>query len=164
MTDLPPNEESPVENEQPDNQPSEAEVLRQELEDLKDKYLRLYADFDNHKKRALKEKMEIIDTAARNTINALLPALDDFERARLNSDGFSEGVSLVYQKFTGILRQMGLEGIDTNGQPFDPEVHEAVTEIPAPSEDMKGKVIDTIERAYKLNGHLIRYAKVVVGK
>jgi molecular chaperone GrpE len=153
------------------------EVLRQEVEDmkqqlgeLKDKYLRLYAEFDNYKKRTVKEKIDMMKTAAQDTVSALLPVLDDFDRAKVNAEKedtkeeFSEGVRLVYQKLYNVLKQKGLEPMETNGQVFDPELHEAFTEIPAPTEDMKGKVVDTIERGYRLNDRIIRHAKVVVGK
>jgi molecular chaperone GrpE len=103
-------------------------------------------------------------------VTALLPVLDDFDRAKKNADDensaetFSEGVSLVYQKLYNILKQKGLEPMETNGQPFDPELHDAITEIPAPTDDMKGKVVDTVEKGYMLNDKIIRHAKVVVGK
>lgn len=144
--------------------------LQQQLSELKDKYLRLFAEFDNYKKRTIKEKLDMMNTAAQDTLTALLPILDDFDRAKKNSEMagakemFSEGVSLVYQKLYGALRQRGLEPMASDGEPFDPEIHEAVTKIPAPSEDMKGKVIDTLEKGYKLNDKIIRYAKVVVGE
>ncbi|MEL7122341.1 MAG: nucleotide exchange factor GrpE [Bacteroidota bacterium] len=146
----------------------------QELEkanmELKDKYLRLAAEFDNYKKRTLKERIELMKTAAQDTVSALLPVLDDFDRAKKNADNenteesFSEGVSLVYNKLYGALKQQGLEPMESNGEVFDPEFHEAITEIPAGSEDMKGKVVDTIEKGYLLKDKIIRYAKVVVGK
>lgn len=144
--------------------------LRQQRDELKDKYLRLFAEFDNYKKRTLKERLDIMKTAAQDTIAALLPVLDDFERAKKNADNenstevFSEGVNLVYQKLFSILHQQGLEPMETTGEPFDPEFHEALTEVPAPTEDMKGKVMDTIEKGYKLKDKIIRHAKVVVGK
>lgn len=144
--------------------------FKKENQELKDKYLRLYAEFDNFKKRTVKEKLEMMKTASSDTMQALLPVLDDFDRAKKNADDentsetFSEGVSLVYQKLYAALQSKGLKPMESNGQPFDPELHEAVTEIPAPNEDMKGKIIDTIERGYFLNEKIIRHAKVVVGK
>ena len=149
---------------------SDTSSTAKELENLKDKYIRLYAEFDNYKKRTVKEKLDLMKTAAQRTMEALLPVLDDFDRARKNAEDestdeyFSEGVELVYHKLYNILRQQGLEPMQTTGEPFDPELHEAFTEIPAPSEDMKGKVVDTIEKGYKLNDKIIRHAKVVVGK
>lgn len=145
-------------------------ALRQEHDEMKDKYLRLVAEFDNYKKRTIRERMDLLNTAAGDTLSALLPVLDDFDRARKiaedpqTTETFSEGVNLVYLKLYNVLRQRGLEPMDSTGQPFDAEVHEAITEIPAPSPDMQGKVVDTVERGYTLNGKIIRYAKVVVGK
>jgi molecular chaperone GrpE len=111
-----------------------------------------------------------MNTAARDTIQGLLPALDDFDRVKAagelpnSPEPFGAGIKLVYNKFYHILNAQGLEPMESNGQPFDAEIHEAITEIPAPSEDMKGKVIDTLEKGYKLKDKMIRYAKVVVGK
>lgn len=144
--------------------------LEKQRDELKDKYLRLFAEFDNYKRRTMKERLDIMKTAAQDTIVALLPVLDDFERAKRNAENenstevFSEGVHLVYQKLFSILHQQGLEAMNTNGQPFDPELHEALTEIPAPTEELKGVVMDTIEKGYKLKDKIIRHAKVVVGK
>ena len=148
----------------------ELSKLKKDNSDLKDKFLRLAAEFDNYKKRTLKEKIELMKTAAQDTVSALLPALDDFDRAKKiaddesNTENFSEGVTLVYQKLYNILNQKGLQPMESTGKPFDPEWHEAITEIPAPTEDMKGKVVDTIEKGYLLNEKIIRHAKVVVGK
>lgn len=137
--------------------------LEQETGELKDKYLRLFAEFDNYKKRTVREKLDLMKTAARDTLSAMLDVLDDFDRARQNEE-FSEGVSIVYNKLYAKLGAKGLKPMESNGEEFDPELHEALTEIPAPSEDMKGKVIDTIEKGYYLNETIIRHAKVVVGK
>jgi molecular chaperone GrpE len=152
----------------------ELEVLLEEkdqqISELKDKYLRLMAEFDNHKKRTIKEKLDMMKSAAQDTLSALLPVLDDFDRAKKIADDetsteqFSEGVALVYSKLYNILNQRGLEPMETNGESFDPELHEAITEIPAPSEEMKGKIIDTVEKGYLLKDKIIRHAKVVVGK
>lgn len=149
---------------------AELTAAKQENDELRDKFLRLYAEFDNYKKRTLKEKMELMKTASQDIIVALLPVLDDFDRAKKNAEDesnaevFSDGVRLVYQKLYNVLKARGLEPMETNGEVFDPELHEAVTEIPAPSEEMKGHIIDTIEKGYKLNDKIIRHAKVVVGK
>lgn len=146
-----------------------AELLR-EHEELREKFLRIYADFDNLKKRTLKEKADLLRTASQDTLTALLPVLDDFDRARMNAEMegsteiMSEGVMLVYHKLFSTLRGLGLEAMVTNGEVFDPEFHEAVVEIQAPAEDMRGKVVDTIEKGYRLGDKIIRYAKVVVGK
>jgi molecular chaperone GrpE len=144
--------------------------LQEENKELKDKYLRIYAEFDNFRKRSMKEKMEFMQTAARDTMSALLPVLDDFDRAKKiaeqpdSKEVFSEGVSLVYQKLYAVLTGKGLKKMESTGMEFDAELHEAVTEIPAPSEDLKGKVVDTLEEGYLLNDKIIRYAKVVTGK
>lgn len=141
-----------------------------ELQEVKDKYLRLLAEFENYKKRTFREKLDTINTAARDTMMAILPVLDDFDRAKAMSDDdnseeqFSEGVALVYTKLKSVLEHKGLKAMDTTGEPFDPEFHEAVTEIPAPGEEQKGLIIDTIEKGYTLNDKIIRHAKVVVGK
>ena len=170
--DQPEQQEQTVQTENPDTAQQEQEIaqLKQQLEELKDKYMRMYADFDNYKKRVVKEKYDMINSAAQDTLSSLLPVLDDFDRAKKNAEAenskehFSEGISLVYQKLYSLLRFKGLEEMETNGITFDPELHEAITEIPAPSEEMKGKIIDTIEKGYKLNDRIIRHPKVVVGK
>ena len=144
--------------------------IRSELDKAKDKYLRLFAEFENFKRRSSKERFDLIRTAAQDTIKDLLPVLDDFDRAKKSAEDessdeyFSEGVNLVYNKLYSVLRSKGLQEMETTGEAFDPEIHEAITEVPAPSEDMKGKVIDTVEKGYYLNDKIIRYPKVVVGK
>jgi len=156
---------------------SELEKLKEEMEalknnntELKDKYIRLFAEFDNYKKRTIREKVDLMNTAARDTMTALLPVLDDFDRLNKidldasTAESFSEGVRLVYNKLNRVLSQQGLEVMQTDGEAFDPELHEAFTEVPAPSEEMKGHVVDTIEKGYKLKDKIIRHAKVVVGK
>ncbi|MFZ1524696.1 MAG: nucleotide exchange factor GrpE [Saprospiraceae bacterium] len=146
----------------------EIETLKAELDESKDKYLRLFAEFDNFKKRSVKERFELMKTAAQETISALLPVLDDFDRAKKSAESgaetFSEGVQLVYQKLYSILEHKGLKSMESTGADFDPEWHEAITDIPAPSEEMKGKIIDTVEKGYVLSDKIIRYAKVVVAK
>jgi len=149
----------------------EIEELNSQLAELKDKYLRLFAEFDNYKKRTIKEKVDLMNTAAQDTLSALLPVLDDFDRAKQNAEDENsdahfdnEGVMLVYNKLYSSLNQKGLEPMESNGQDFDPELHEAITEIPAPNKKMVGKVIDTIEKGYLLKDKIIRHAKVVVGK
>ena len=149
---------------------SQLEALRAEHAELKDKYLRLMAELDNFRKRTARQRNEERATAAIGAMNALLPVVDDFDRAKVNADKpdtdeqFSNGVELVYQKLKRVLGGLGLEQMTSTGEPFDPELHEAFTEIPAPSEEMVGKVVDTIEPGYFLNDKLIRHAKVVVGK
>ena len=152
------------------NELDEASQLQSELNEQKDKYLRIYAEFENFKKRTRREKLDMLSTAARDTLSAMLPVLDDFDRAKKaaesddTKEGFSEGVELVYNKFVGILSSKGLKAMESTGETFDPELHEAIAEIPAPSDDMKGKIIDTTDKGYFLNDKIIRHAKVVVGK
>lgn len=146
------------------------DVLKQEVSELKDKYLRLFAEFDNYKKRTVKERLELLRTAAQDTVSSLLPVLDDFDRAKKTADDenteetFSEGVLLVYNKLYSVLTNHGLQAMESNGAEFDPELHEAISEIPVEDAAMKGKVIDTIEKGYYLRDKIIRHAKVVVGK
>ncbi len=149
---------------------TQLEEKNKEIKELEDKYLRLFAEFENYKKRVRKEKEELISTASESTLSAILPVLDDFDRAKILSDDdnspehFTEGVSLVYEKIFSILKSKGLEKMDSLGHDFNPELHEAVAEIPVDEEDKKGKIIDVVENGYTLNGKIIRYPKVVVGK
>lgn len=138
--------------------------------DMNDRYLRLYSDFDNFKKRVAKERIELTKTAAADIFTALLPVLDDFDRASkamemsgATVESLREGLQLVHGKLKGILAARGLEEMDATGESFDAEIHEAITQIPSPDESLKGKVIDQVEKGYSLNGKVIRYAKVVVG-
>lgn len=165
-------EEELLENEdqQEDQQTIEEDDLEIQLAEAKDKYLRLFAEFENFKKRNIKERMALISSASQDTLSSLLPILDDFDRAKksaeddANDEVFPEGVNLVYQKLYKTLENKGLNKMDTNGELFDPEIHEAITKIPAPNDEMKGKIMDTIEPGYKLNDKIIRHAKVVVGE
>ena len=156
---------------------SKTDKLQEEIAELniqvgesKDKYLRLFAEFDNYKKRTLKEKIEYMKTASAESILAMLPVLDDFDRAKKSADDdatdeyFTEGVAMIYNKIFNVLKNQGLEAMTSTGEEFDPELHEAITEIPAPSDEMKGKIIDTVEKGYTLKDKIIRHAKVVVGK
>ena len=149
--------------------PDPKESIEMQLNELKDKYLRLVAEFDNFRKRTAKERMELEQVASKNVIAALLPVLDDFERAKKIADEenspepFSEGVRLVYNKLNHTLQGKGLKAMVSDGQQFDPEMHEAITELDL-GPDNTGKIIDTVERGYTLNDHIIKYAKVVVGK
>lgn len=162
-------EADPAEETQ-DSPDPQIDKMKQENAELKDKYLRLFAEFDNYKKRTVKEKLDMMKTASANTMQALLPILDDFDRAKKiaeddkTTEVFSDGVNLVYQKLYGTLKTKGLKPMDSTGEVFDPELHEAITEIPAPTEDLKGKIVDTVERGYFLNDKIIRHAKVVVGR
>ncbi|NND06187.1 MAG: nucleotide exchange factor GrpE [Saprospiraceae bacterium] len=139
-----------------------------ELSEMKDKYLRLFAEFDNYKKRTSRERLELLRNAAEDMVVDLLPVLDDFDRIRQNEDAdedsFREGVRLVYQKLRQILERKGLQEMDTDEVDFDPELHEAITRIPAPSEELSGKILDHIEKGYYLNDKIIRHAKVVIGQ
>jgi len=152
------------------NSNSKVIELQSSVNELKDKHLRLLAEFDNYKKRTTRERLDLMSSASKEVIMALLPVLDDFDRAKKMADNpemgeqFSEGVSLVYNRLNSTLQALGLKVMDSTGQPFDPEWHDAITDIPAPTEDLKGKVIDTIEKGYLLNDKIIRHAKVVVGK
>ena len=146
------------------------EELEKEVIQLNDKYLRLYSEFDNYRKRSIKEKIEFSKSAASDLINSLLPVLDDFERAlnamEVNEDKENiniDGITLIYNKFKSILSQQGLERMRVMGEEFNTDFHEAITNIPAPKPELKGKVVDVIQNGYLLNGKVIRYAKVVVG-
>lgn len=148
----------------------ELEAAQEALAESKDKYLRLFAEFENYKKRNTRERLDLLSTAAQSTLTKILPVLDDFDRYKKSAEdegteeALSEGVLMVYNKLYKTLGLLGLEPMETNGEVFDPEIHEAITEIPAGSDEMKGKVMDTVERGYKLNDKIIRFAKVVVGK
>jgi molecular chaperone GrpE len=155
---------------EPVSQENELEKLHNQIAELKDKYLRQAADFENGRKRLKKEMDEVRLYASRDVIESLLQVLDDSERAekQLSSNGdteaVKEGVQLVFQKLRKTLQAKGLKEMDSIGKEFNPDMHEAITEIPAPNEDWKGKVIDEIEKGYYLNDKIIRFAKVVVGK
>lgn len=148
----------------------EKELLKRQLEELNDKHMRLIAEYDNFRKRTLREKMELSKNAGENLLVNLLPVLDDFERAMQHIDSakdleaVKEGIDLIYNKFQDYLKQQGVSEIETDDQEFDSEVHEAVTKIPAPDEDKKGKIVDCVQKGYKLNDKVIRYPKVVVGE
>lgn len=148
---------------------SKVEKLKAELSEANDKYLRLYAEFDNFKRRTSKERIELLQTAGRDVIVDLLTVLDDFERAAkametaTDIESIKEGVQLIHSKLKNILASKGLKEMNAKGTPFDADFHEAITNIPAPSDDLKGKVIDEIEKGYSLSDKVIRFAKVVVG-
>lgn len=145
-------------------------TLQDKFDELNDKYLRLYSDFDNYRKRTMKEKVELISNAGAGIVKDLLPVLDDFERAIKSNEtvedvnGLKEGFELISNKMNSILTAKGLKKMEAKETPFDSEVHEAITNIPAPTEELKGKVVDVIEQGYYLNDKVIRYAKVVVGQ
>ncbi|QDW23864.1 nucleotide exchange factor GrpE [Pedobacter sp. KBS0701] len=148
---------------------SAEEKLQAEVQQLNDKYLRLYAEFDNYKRRTQKERVELLQTAGKDVIVSLLPVLDDFDRALKAMETATEvapvkeGILLVSTKLKNTLAQKGLKDVESISQPFNTDFHEAITNIPAPSDDLKGKVIDEVEKGYTLNDNVIRFAKVVVG-
>jgi len=149
------------------NEPLEA--AKSEIAELKDKYLRLYADFENFRRRTAKEKLEMISGASADTVKMILPIVDDFERAKVSFDSstdidaLKEGVDLIYTKLFKTLESKGLKPMQSKGETFDAELHESIAQFPAATEDMKGKVIEEIEKGYFLNDKVIRYAKVIVG-
>ena len=170
--------------EQPQNDQAEEaapltheEQLEKELEDAqavieeqKDKYLRLSAEFDNYRKRTMKEKAELILNGGEKSISSILPVIDDFERAIKTREtakdvkAVKEGVELIYNKFMAVMAQNGVKVIETKDQPLDTDYHEAIAVIPAPSEEQKGKILDCVQTGYTLNDKVIRHAKVVVGE
>ena len=170
--------------EQPQNDQAEEaapltheEQLEKELEDAqavieeqKDKYLRLSAEFDNYRKRTMKEKAELILNGGEKSISSILPVIDDFERAIKTMEtakdvkAVKDGVELIYNKFMAVMAQNGVKVIETKDQPLDTDYHEAIAVIPAPSEEQKGKILDCVQTGYTLNDKVIRHAKVVVGE
>jgi len=163
------NQEQETEATQEVEQPSQEEVLQEELAKEKDKFLRLFAEFENFKKRTSKERFELYKTAGQEVITALLPVLDDFDRAlkelsKSEDTEMFKGVKLIDAKLRETLKSKGLEQIEVAaGDTFDAEVHDAITQIPAPDKKMKGKIIDVIEKGFKLGERIIRHPKVVVG-
>jgi molecular chaperone GrpE len=150
---------------------SKEEELENQVKEATDKYLRLYSEFDNFRKRTQKEKIELYKTAGAGIITAILPVLDDLERAeKANKDsddaqGIKDGIKLIQDKITNILKTKGLEAVESPiGKEFNVEFHEAITQIPAPKKRDKGKVLDVVEKGYELNGKVIRFSKVVIGQ
>lgn len=141
----------------------------EKLAELNDKYLRLYADFDNYRKRVSKEKSDLLKYAGEDILKLLIPVMDDFERAMkaasqsTDIETIKQGEQLIYNKFKTMFSQSGLAEMNATGKVFDPELHDAVTNIPAPSKDMIGKVVEEIEKGYWLHGKVVRHAKVIVG-
>ena len=146
------------------------QTAEEKIAELNDKYLRLYSEFDNYRKRTSKERIELFKTAGQDILTDLLPVMDDFERALQNMDKkgdvktIRKGVDLVFNKFKSTLENKGLKHFKSFEQPFEPEIHEAITKIPAPNKNLVGKVVDEVEKGYMLNEKVIRYAKVVVGQ
>ena len=148
----------------------ELEKANEQIEEQKDKYLRLSAEFDNYRKRTMKEKAELILNGGEKSISSILPIVDDFERALKNMEtatdvaAVKEGFELIYNKFMSVLGQNGVKVIETKEQPLDTDYHEAIAVIPAPNEALKGKILDCVQTGYILNDKVIRHAKVVVGE
>ena len=171
QTEETPAEETPAQEltveEQLANMLAEAQQM---VNEERDKYLRLAAEFDNYRKRTLKEKAELIKNGGEKTLTAILPVLDDFERALKNMEAteatqaMKEGVELIFTKFNKVLEQEGLQKIETEGKDFDVDFHEAIALIPAPSEELKGKILDCVQTGYMLNDKVIRHAKVAVAQ
>ncbi|KQS33603.1 nucleotide exchange factor GrpE [Dyadobacter sp. Leaf189] len=158
-----------IKNEAPAQEIDPLAAAKTEIAELKDKYLRLYADFENFRRRTAKEKLEMISGAGADMVKLILPIVDDFERAKVSFDSstdveaLKEGVDLIYNKLFKALESKGLKPMTSKGEVFDAEIHESIAQFPAPSDDLKGKVIDEIEKGYYLNDKVIRYAKVIVG-
>ena len=148
---------------------SEVDTLKAEVDKEKNNFLRLFAEFENYKKRTSKERIELFSTANKELMTVLLPILDDFERGlkeieKSSDEALLQGMQLIYNKFKNTLNQKGLKEMEVKqGDTFDAEIHEAITQIPAPSKKLKGKIIDTVEKGYKLGETIIRYPKVVLG-
>lgn len=149
---------------------ADIENLKQEVTDLKDKNLRLMAEFDNFRRRSLKEKSELVKTAGENILSNILPLVDDFERAMkamdssTDSESIKEGVNLIYSKFIAFLSDNDVKAIPTENEVFNTDLHEAITTFPAPSEELKGKIIECVSKGYTLGEKVIRFSKVVVGE
>lgn len=157
-----PDVEQPVTEETAE--PTDEEKLQdlgEKLATLNDKYLRLYSEYENYRKRTNMEKADLLINGSREMMKAILPVVDDFERALAATDN-DEGVQLIYSKLMKILEQKGLKAMEVKGEKFDENLHEAITRIPAPAEEQKGTVIDVVEKGYYLNDKVLRYAKVVV--
>lgn len=163
-------EEKHIKEEKHKKEDKKMEELGQKLAEINDKYLRLSAEFDNYRKRTLKEKMELTKNAGQQILEKILPVMDNFERALQSMEtakdvpALREGVELIYSTFKDFLAQNGVKEMECLHTDFDPEVQEAVTKIPAPTEDLKGKVVDCIQKGYTLNDKVIRFPKVVVGE
>ncbi len=153
-----------------DPRDSALEALQAEVQELKDKYLRQAAEFDNFRKRTARERLELLSTAEKDLMTALLDVVDDSERAEKNFpkeqdiESLKQGISLIFNKLRNTLSARGLKPMDAVGQEFNPDSHEAITEIPAPTKELKGKIVDEVVKGYLLNDKIIRFAKVVVGK
>ena len=158
-----------TEEQQEESMEDKLAAAETKIAELQDKYLRQVAEFDNYRKRTIKEKAELILNGAEKTVTAILPVLDDLERALKNMDKMEDldavkkGVDLIYQKFVKVLGDQGVKKIDTENADFNTDLHEAIAQVPAPSDEMKGKVIDCVKSGYTLNEKVIRHAQVAVG-
>lgn len=174
-------EEKELKNEELNEQTSEQNVqeetcdcnynaLEQKYDELNDAHLRLMAEFDNYRKRTIREKADMLKSAGENILVNILPLIDDFERGLKaiekteDVESAKEGLELIYQKFVSFLLHNGVKEIETENQPFNMDLHEAITTVPAPTEDLKGKIIDCVSKGYTLNDKVIRFPKVVVGE
>ncbi len=162
----PTNENETIVEESKSTEPS----LEDQLKESNDKFIRLYAEFENFRKRTNKEKVDLLSYASEGVLKDMLPVMDDFERAIDNNQNIvdptalKEGFQLIYTKFKHLLDAKGVKQMESTGMAFDSEIHEAIANVPAPSEDMKGKVVDAVEKGYYLNDKVIRFAKVIVGQ
>lgn len=153
-----------------DNREAKIEELEEQLKEMQDKHLRLQAEFDNFRRRTMKEKADLIKSGGESVLVNVLPVVDDFERALdslkavSDEDAGKQGTLLIYNKFKEFLKQNNIKEIEAMQQDFDVDLHEAITKIPAPSEDLKGKVVDVVQKGYCLNEKVIRFAKVVIGE
>lgn len=163
-------QESNENKEQVSKEENTEQQLQLKVDELNDKYVRLYSEFDNYRRRTSKERIDLSKTASAEVLTDLLPVLDDFERAIKSTDetqdceAVKEGVNLIYNKFKGILEKKGVKAIESVGQVFDTDFHEAITYIPATSEDLKNKIVDELEKGYLLGDKVIRYSKVIIGQ
>lgn len=164
------NEQEVVNEGNPENETPKEPTPEEKYAELNDRFLRLYAEFDNFRKRSNKEKVDLISNANAGILTDLIPVMDDFERAILNNENATdieivkEGFYLIYTKFRGLMEAKGLKPMHAKGEAFDSELHEAIANVPAPSNKEKGKVIEDVEKGYYLHDKVIRYAKVVVGQ
>lgn len=163
--------ESQVEENVNEPSPTETEPTPEEkYSELNNRFLRLYAEFENYRKRTNKERLDLITNANADLLKELVPVIDDFERAIANNEDaddievIKEGFSLIYNKYKGLLESKGLKAMEAKGEVFDPEIHEAIANLPTEDKKMKGKVIDDVEKGYLLNDKVLRFAKVVVGQ
>lgn len=170
VTNTEENEQEQAQDDSEDQETAEESRTEAELAEMKDKYIRLMAEFENFRRRTAKERIDLSKTATQDLMGELLPVLDDMERARQSietaksTDAIVEGLELVFHKLQNVTQQKGLKVMEIKaGDNFDSDLHEAVTQIPAPSEDLKGKIVDVIEKGYTLNDKVIRFAKVIIG-